>query len=341
VDPYSPLSRLLQRHVDPLLERVIHFGVRLELRDPVRVALAAHRRRARARVAAEVRPEIQAIEAAVVAREPAATRRYDALVGEAVERMRGAWAEEARGTLTGAIDRTLYQDRSELLDDPDFPVDQRAIALDGLHRLNEQLGVYEAFAGALGPLFSAAERIGSPVRLHDLASGHGGFALFLKQRYGDRARVEASDIKDEYLEIGRHRAADLGLEAAFFVEDALAIEGAKGADVITCTQAVHHFPPGMVARMIGEAARAARVGVCLIDAERSWLNYGFISVITAIYGRSYVLWHDGRASLRRMFYEEELGLFADLAPGLPPGAAVETGSMLPAHAFVRVTREPV
>jgi len=39
-----------------------------------------------------------------------------------------------------------------------------------------------------------------------------------------------------------------------------------------------------------------------------------------------------------MFYEEELALFAALAPGLPPGARVETGAMLPAHAWLRVTR---
>ena len=94
----------------------------------------------------------------------------------------------------------------------------------------------------------------------------------------------------------------------------------------------------MVARMFGEAARAAEVGVCLIDAQRSWLMYGLIGLSTALYGRSYVLFHDGLTSLRRMFYEEELRLFADLAPGLPKGALIETGSMQPNHAFVRLLK---
>jgi hypothetical protein len=39
-----------------------------------------------------------------------------------------------------------------------------------------------------------------------------------------------------------------------------------------------------------------------------------------------------------MFYEEELGLLAALAPDLPAGAHIETGAFLPAHAFVRITR---
>src|SRR6185503_3151896 len=122
---------------------------------------------------------------------------------------------------------------------------------------------------------------------------------------GARASVEASDIKGEYLALGRARAAELGAAIGFFVEDALAPEGlrARGADVITCTQSIHHFSPGMVARMLGEAARVAEVGVCFIDGERSWLHCGLVATATALYARSYVLFHDGVVSLRRMFYE--------------------------------------
>jgi hypothetical protein len=84
--------------------------------------------------------------------------------------------------------------------------------------------------------------------------------------------------------------------------------------------------------------RAAKTGACLIDGERSFLMCGLVAIATSLYGRSYVLFHDGVVSLRRMYYEEELGLLAALAPGLPPAARIETGAFLPAHAFVRVTR---
>jgi hypothetical protein len=338
----SRLSRFLHRNVDPLVERLIKAGVGLELRDPIRWALAEHRREAMRDTAAAFAPQVAALEGAVIARDPAAIARYDALLDEATAQMRAHRPDAGRLiALCAAIDQRLYKNEEELLDDPSFPEDQRARALDGLHRLNEQFGSYETFISILTPLLDAAEaRSSGPIRIHDLAAGHGGFALLLKQRLGGRADLEASDLKDEYLALGRARAAALGVEVGFFVEDALAIEGARarGADVITCTQSIHHFTPGMVARMLGEAARAAKVGACFIDGERSFLFYGLLAVATTLSSRSYVLLHDGLVSLRRMFYEEELGLLAALAPGLPEGARIETGAMLPAHAFVRVTR---
>jgi hypothetical protein len=339
--PPGRLSRFLTLDVDPLLSRIIQFGVGLKLRDPVRWALCEHRREAMRRTAAEFAPRVAELEGAVVARDPSAIARYDALLEEATARMR-ALRPDARGVkaLYAAIDQRLYKNKDEILDDPSFPEDQRARSLDGLHRLNEQFGSYEAFVAALSPLFDAAQALRSgPIRIHDLAAGHGGFAVLLKQRFGARALVEASDLKAEYLELGRTRAAALGVEVGFFVEDALAIEGARarGADIITCTQSIHHFTPGMAARMLGEAVRAAKVGVCFIDGERSFLFSWLVATAALLYTRSYVCAHDGLVSLRRMFYEEELALLATLAPGIPSSARIETGAMPPAHAFVRVT----
>lgn len=343
--PPGPLSRFLQRSVDPLVERLIRAGIALELRDPIRWALVEHRREAMRRAIAEAAPRIAAVAGGVVARDPDAIAWYDALIDEAITRMRSARPKDGGVTaILSAIDQRLYKDGEEILDDASFPMEARARSLDGLHRLNEQFGSYEAFMTALAPLLDAARARGhGPIRIHDLAAGHAGFAVLLKQRLGAGAVVEASDLKGEYLALGRARAEELGVDVGFFVEDALTIEGprARGVDILTCTQSIHHFAPGMVARMLGEAARAAKVGVCFIDGERSFLMCGLVAIATALYGRSRVLFHDGIVSLRRMFYEEELGLLAALAPGVPPTARIETGAMLPAHAYVRVTRAEV
>ena len=341
--PVAAFSRFLRDRVDPTLERFVRFALGFELRDPIRWSLAAHRRDAMRRTAAEFVLRAQGAAEAVAARNPEAIARYDALVAAAVDHMR---ALRPTGTnpltsLYDALDRRLYRNDPELLDDPSFPAEARAKGLDGLHRLNELLGSYEAFLLALTPLVELAEQRGRrPVRIHDLAAGHAGFAVFLAQRLGSRVVMEASDIKDEYLDLGRARARALDADVGFFCEDALAIDGPlrRGVDILICTQSVHHFPPGMVARMIGEAARAATTGVLIADAERSWLFYGLVGLVSALHGRSWVLTHDGMVSLRRMFYEEELGLLAALAPSLPPGARLETGTFLPAHAFVRITR---
>lgn len=336
------VSHFLQRRVDPTLARIVRAGVKLELRDPIRWFLAPHRGEAQRAALAEFGARARLLGEPVAAREPEAIERYDALVAEAIDHMRALQPTDSgtAAAVAGALDRRLYRNDPELLDDPAFPTEARERGLDGLHRLNELLGTYDAFLKALLPLIEVAEERGHrPVRIHDLAAGHAGFAVFLKQRLGDRIEMEASDIKAEYLDLGRARARELGVEVGFFVEDALAIEGPRlrGVDILLCTQSVHHFPPGMVARIIGEAARAATTGVLIADAERSWLFCAAVGVISAVYGRSWVLTHDGVVSLRRMFYEEELGLIASLAPSVPVKARVETGTFFPAHAFVRIT----
>jgi hypothetical protein len=349
----SVLSRLLREAFDPPFERFLRFSAGLDLaRDPVRLRLARHREEAMRRALEEALPRALALEAGVVARDPEAICRYDALVSEAMARMRAARPEEGEGgggrvsvdAILGAVDRRFYKNAPERLDDPDFPEADRREALDLLDRFNQALGTYDAFMEVIAPLVLEAERRAGgrrPVRVHDLASGHAGFAVWIKQRLGDRALVEASDIKPEYLAIGRERAEALGVRVDLFTEDALAMDGprARGVDVLLCTQALHHFPPGMVARMVGEASRAANVGACFIDGERSLTTLALFLPAATLYTRHGTLVHDGIVSIRRMYYREELGLLAALAPGKPPDLRVETGSSLPAHAYLRITRD--
>jgi 2-polyprenyl-3-methyl-5-hydroxy-6-metoxy-1,4-benzoquinol methylase len=350
MQPSSPLSRLLRRRVDPVLEAVMRSVSRRDVRGPLRTWLAPHRSRAMRRTIEAYAPRLAPLTEAVRARDPEAIARYDALVGEAVDQMRHSRVGEredggpraARDVLLGAIDERLYRDRPELMDDPSFPEDERTASLDVLDRFNRCTGIYETVRVSIEPLVARAERAGRrPVRVHDVASGHGGLALYLAETMGDRIAMEASDIRSEYLDLGRAQAAERGLAVDFSIEDALAPDGLarRGVDVITCTQALHHFPPGMIARMMGETARAARVGACFVDGERSWTSYGLLLLTGVLYGRSYTFLHDATVSIRRMFYEEELALVAALAPPLPEGVRIETGTAPPSHVFVRITQE--
>lgn len=319
--------------------------------DPAVARLAAHREEALRRTVAEIAPRAAELSEGVVARNPEVIRRYDGLIDEAVARMRAIRPEETGGVrpvsdraILGAMDRRFYKNDEEWLDDPNYPEAERSQALDQLDRFNRALGLYDAFIQVVMPLIEEAERriaaegARRPVRLHDLASGHAGFAIMLKQTLGERVEVEASDIKPEYLELGRARAEALGVRIELFTEDALAMDGprARGVDILLCTQALHHFPVGMVARMVGEASRAARVGACFIDGERSATALMGFLVAAPIYTRHWTLVHDGFVSLRRMFRKEELALLAALAPGLPEGLSVMTGRSRPAHCYLRI-----
>lgn len=349
----GPVDRFLRRTLDPRLASVFRRLSMVDfLPDPAIARLSEHREEAMRRAAAELEPRAAELSEGVVARDPEVIRRYDELIDEAVARMRAARPEETGGygalsdrAILGLIDRRFYKNDPERLDDPNYPEAERSEALDQLDRFNRAIGAYDVFIGIIMPLIEEAERriaaegARRPVRLHDLASGHAGFAIMLKEALGDRVEVEASDIKPEYLELGRARAEALGVRIDLFTEDALAMDGpkARGVDILLCTQALHHFPLGMVARMVGEASRAARVGACFIDGERSVTALTRFLVAAPIYTRHWTLVHDGIVSLRRMFRQEELSLLAALAPGLPEGVSVETGRSMPAHCYLRVT----
>lgn len=329
-----PLARTLDSPLEHLARASRHWKVR----DPVRWKLAPHRREAMQAASIEFRPRIDELEEAVTRHEARAIEAYDRLVSEAVSKMRAQ--QPAEHPWLARMSRALYADRPELLDDPSFPEPARVHVLSRLDKLNELLGIYDTFVELTLPAIERARASGaSPVTLHDLAAGHAGFGLVLKERLGERVRVVASDIKDEYLELGRAEAKRRGLDLGFVVQDALSLGNLteSGVDVFTCTQTLHHFPPGMVARMIGEAARAARTGLVFIDAERSLSAIALLAPFALLYGRSYAFVHDTVTSLRRMYYEEELALLASLAPGLPKGARVETGFAYPGHAYLRIT----
>ncbi|MDI3287120.1 class I SAM-dependent methyltransferase [Polyangium sp. 15x6] len=344
----SMLSEVLRRRLDPALEAVMRKLSRHDVRGPLRAALALHRNKAMQRTIERFAPAIAPLEDAVLQGDGAAIDHFDALVAEAVTAMRAERPMDLDGDgrsrlteLLHTVDARLYRDRPELMDDPSFPEDERTHALDVLDRFNHCTGIYETVMAAIDPLVEAASADGKRPIVHDVAAGHGGLSLYLAERFGDRVAIEASDLREEYLALGRAQAAERGLSVRFSVEDALALGGLeeRGVDVITCTQAIHHFPPGMIARMMSEAARRARVGACFFDGERSFTTLGLVALVGALYGRTYTFYYDAVTSIRRMFYEEELALVAALAPGMPK-ARVETGIAPPSHVYVRITREP-
>jgi ubiquinone/menaquinone biosynthesis C-methylase UbiE len=328
------------RPLDAAIEAGLRLARRLPVLDPLATGLGPHRRRAAERIAARLRPHVAAIADAVAAHEPAAVEAYDALVAAAVERLR---AERPAGPLRAlaALDRLLYRNDPELLDDPSFPERERIHVLDVLDRFNRHLGSYERWMDLAETLVARAEAQGrSPVRVWDLAAGHGGFPLALKERLGDRVEATATDLRDEYLELGRQCAARRGLDVRFVPQDAtdLASVHDAGVDVFLCTQSLHHFPPGMVARMIGEAARVARTGLCFIDAERGFVPMALVPAVMAAYGRAWPVVHDTVVSLRRMYLVEELWLLAALAPALPEACATACGRRSPGFGWIQVTR---
>jgi ubiquinone/menaquinone biosynthesis C-methylase UbiE len=157
------------------------------------------------------------------------------------------------------------------------------------------------------------------------------------EHFGDRVEVTASDIRDEYLELGRRRMRGRAERVRFALQDATDLRNLGDVDILLCTQSLHHFPPGMVARMVGEAARAARAGAVFVDGERSIESLLLAVPVLFAYGRTWPVVHDAVVSLRRMLSAEEMRLVAALAPGVPAHVRVEVERLPPGYVTVCMT----
>jgi SAM-dependent methyltransferase len=264
------------------------------------------------------------------------TRLVEELIAEQRARMTDARLASDRAwlRLANQLDRWLPTEEGELMDDPSLSEERRTTLLRTLDESNRRRGVYDRFLGVLEPLLGPPSS--APLTVLDLASGHGGFPLFVAgspRLAGRDLRVIASDVRPEYVALGRGRAARAGLSnIEFRVIDAFALDKAleQGeVDIITCTQSLHHFGPGPTALILSQAARHARRGILFIDLARAVfvaLTVGAGALVTP--DRGYA--HDSWVSARKAFVPEELELIARCAPGgerlsafyLSPGYAV-------------------
>jgi SAM-dependent methyltransferase len=271
-----------------------------------------------------------------------ASEQYGALAERALADMRNEVKRRARTfgapeTLAALLhERWADTDEPEHIDDPTMDREARVRVLNHLDAFNTALGSYRAFFRAMEPLLERDR----PTRILDLAAGHGGFALEamrIAAASGLEIEMTASDLMDEYLEIGRAIASREGLDVKFAVQDALDLRAIEVGryDLIVCTQSLHHFPASMLARMFREAARVAGRGVVFIDGCRSVLQGLLVPALGMVRYRDRVFAHDAWISFRRFYSPEELGLIARLGPEAP---GVEARWMRPGHCLVRWRR---
>ncbi len=322
----TPSGRLLAALRARIAEQVIDAR-----RDALR---ALERRLSEARVEGARVEGARVDEAAELAR---AKNALAELAEGALDELRRRVVLEARGLRRplARLDRRWSASRTvELIDRPDFDADKRVRLMAHLDEMNETLGAYAAFADALSPLFVR----GRATRVLDLAAGHAGFTLSLARLAKERGlelELTATDLVDEYLELGRRHARERGLDVRFALQDALDTSNlARGAyDVIVSTQSLHHFPAGHIAVLAHEAIRIATRGVVLIDGARSMLNAALIPLLGVVRYHDLPFAHDSWVSLRKFFAPEELGLLARigaLAAGEDP-SRVEARFLPPGH----------
>jgi 2-polyprenyl-3-methyl-5-hydroxy-6-metoxy-1,4-benzoquinol methylase len=305
-----------------LLATTIEGGPAERLRERALRAAGDPRIDAARAVLAELAPGRRAVAAALAAERARGLDALADLARRAHARYLELVAAAARRTplarIRHLVDRRLATDEPEFNDDAAAPEALRREVIEGLARFNRLVLAYRTFAALLAPLAAAAARAAPsrPVRILELASGHGEVALYLAawgRARGLRLEVTGSDIGEDYVRLGTEKAARRGLPVRYERLDALALDLEDGAyDIVVNTQTLHHFPPPAVARLFAESTRVGRAAL-FIDAVRGLANFVLVAGLTkAFFSRP--MSHDAVISVRKMYAASELLLLAGLGP---------------------------
>ena len=199
-----------------------------------------------------------------------------------------------------------------MMDLPDQNEDELRRDLENLGHINRIFGGRRAVAKT----FHLLARKRASITLIDLASGYGdhGRNLIKQARArGQKVTVVAVDQQFQTLQIARQATAPG--QTLFYVQaDIRKLPFRdKGADLISCNLAMHHFTEQDAVCVLREMTRIGRFGISCVDLARSRLAIWAIWLVTALFLREPMTRHDARLSVRRAFTRNEMKSLAEKA----------------------------
>ncbi len=201
----------------------------------------------------------------------------------------------------------------EILDDPETPEDIRARAMRDVARSNRLFGGTRA---VLRELRRISPELPPRVRLVDVGTGLGDIPAAARAALARRGvDVEAIgvDASESLLLTARHVLQ--GTIAA----DARRLPIADGAaDVVTCSQVLHHFFDDDLRTLVAEMHRISRGWVIIADLQRSWLATGGFWLASSALRFHEVTRVDGMTSVLRGFQPAELSRLVQSVTGVTP-----------------------
>lgn len=201
----------------------------------------------------------------------------------------------------------------ELMDDPSLSEREHLLALRGLRRINTVFRTAPSLFNELARLFGDAS-IRTP-RVLDVACGDGWNTIRLAQlarENGLRWQVSGCDLSGRAVSYARDHAARAGVEAGFFVADALSELDTEGYDAVVNNLFLHHLEDKQVIAFL-RRLRSAR-HIVINDLIRGRMAYAVTLLGVHALSRSRVVHVDGPRSVR-----------AALTPGEMRGNLLDAG----------------
>ena len=203
--------------------------------------------------------------------------------------------------------------REEYMDDFDEGGRELEEALRHLRLLNR---IFAASGPLLYGVKELWKRSGCPKELHimDIGAGSGEMnrrILRWANRKGIRVRITLVDMTEEACrEANQIFASEPRVRT--IRQDVFDI-GEEAADMLICSQFLHHFPDERLAVVTGHMLKAARLGVVICDIHRHWIAWSAVWLVARIISRNRYIRHDAPLSVAKGFQSKDWdGLTEDI-----------------------------
>jgi ubiquinone/menaquinone biosynthesis C-methylase UbiE len=200
------------------------------------------------------------------------------------------------------------KDAEELLDQTGHDPAELAANLHDIRTVNRVAGGTAIVLRHLPEMLGHVPR-DCPAEILDLATGSGDIPRALTTWAGRQSRplrLTVTDHSPEILIEARRILAGVP-EVTFTVCDARAVPMPdRSFDVVLCSLALHHFPPGEAVQVLHEMDRLSRSGFILNDIRRSRAGYLAAWAASRIATRNRLTRHDMPLSVLRAYTPDEL-----------------------------------
>jgi SAM-dependent methyltransferase len=201
----------------------------------------------------------------------------------------------------------------EILDDPATDPVLRARSIRDVTRSNTLLGGTRA---VLAELTRILRHVGPRATLLDVGTGLADIPRQARERARRLGVALATIGVDEAESLAR--AAVSSLDAGACADVRRLPFAAGSADVVTCSQLLHHFEDADIPDVLRELDRVSRGWVVVSDLRRSWMAACGFWLLSWPLGFHPVTRHDGFVSVLRGFTADELARHVLEATGRRP-----------------------
>ena len=201
----------------------------------------------------------------------------------------------------------------EILDDPATPSDMRDRSMADVTRANALFG---GTRSAMRAFRTVLPHLPREAVLLDVGTGLGDIparAITEAQGAGVALTAIGLDAAESLFNAARARLS------AAVVGDAMRLPFETGcAEVVTCSQVLHHFVEADARRVIAELQRVSRDWVIISDLNRSWFAASGFWLASTGLGMHPITRHDGVTSVLRGFTSGELEDLVREVTGVTP-----------------------